>query len=35
MINIEDKLEKVREFIQANPGKSNKWYAEHNGFQTY
>ena len=32
MINIEDKLEKVREFIQANPGKSNKWYAEHNGF---
>ena len=32
MINIEDKLEKVREFIQANPGKSNRWYAEHNGF---
>ena len=32
MTDIEDKLEKVREFIQANPGKSNKWYAEHNGF---
>ena len=32
MINMQDKLEKVREFIQANPGKSNKWYAEHNGF---
>ena len=32
MIDIQDKLEKVREFIQANPGKSNKWYAEHNGF---
>ena len=29
---MQDKLEKVREFIQANPGKSNKWYAEHNGF---
>lgn len=32
MIDIQDKLEKVREFIQANPGKSNRWYAEHNGF---
>ena len=32
MIEMQDKLEKVREFIQANPGKSNKWYAEHNGF---
>ena len=32
MIDMQDKLEKVREFIQANPGKSNKWYAEHNGF---
>ena len=32
MTDIQDKLEKVREFIQANPGKSNKWYAEHNGF---
>ena len=31
MINIEDKLEKVREFIQANPGKSNRWYADNNG----
>lgn len=29
---MQDKLEKVREFIQANPGKSNKWYAENNGF---
>ncbi len=29
---MQDKLEKVREFIKANPGKSNKWYAEHNGF---
>ena len=28
---MQDKLEKVLEFIQANPGKSNKWYAEHNG----
>ena len=32
MIEMQDKIEKVREFIQANPGKSNKWYAEHNGF---
>ena len=32
MTDIQDKLEKVRKFIQANPGKSNKWYAEHNGF---
>ena len=32
MTDMQDKLEKVREFIQANPGKSNKWYAEHNGF---
>ena len=32
MTEMQDKLEKVREFIQANPGKSNKWYAEHNGF---
>ena len=31
MIDIQDKLEKVREFIQANPGKSNRWYAENNG----
>ena len=28
---MQDKLEKVREFIQANPGKSNKWYANNNG----
>ena len=32
MTDMQDKLEKVREFIQANPNKSNKWYAEHNGF---
>ena len=32
MTEMQDKLEKVKEFIQANPGKSNKWYAEHNGF---
>ena len=32
MIDIQDKLEKVREFIQANPGKSNRWYADNNGF---
>ena len=32
MTDMQDKLKKVREFIQANPGKSNKWYAEHNGF---
>ena len=32
MREMQDKLEKVREFIQANPGKSNKWYAEHNSF---
>ena len=31
MIDIQDKLEKVREFIQANPGKSNRWYADNNG----
>ena len=31
MTEMQDKLEKVKEFIQANPGKSNKWYAEHNG----
>ncbi len=30
-MNIEDKLEKVKEFIQANPGKSNRWYAVNNG----
>ena len=29
---MQDKLEKVREFIQANPGKSNRWYADNNGF---
>ncbi len=29
---MQDKLQKVREFIKANPGKSNRWYAEHNGF---
>ena len=28
---MQDKLEKVREFIQANPGKSNRWYADNNG----
>ena len=28
---MQDKLEKVREFIQANPGKSNRWYAVNNG----
>ena len=32
MIDIQDKLEKVKEFIQANPGKSNRWYADNNGF---
>ena len=32
MTDIQDKLEKVREFIQANPGKSNRWYADNNGF---
>ena len=32
MIDMQDKLEKVREFIQANPGKSNRWYADNNGF---
>ncbi len=32
MIDIQDKLEKVREFIKANPGKSNRWYAYNNGF---
>ena len=32
MIEMQDKLEKVREFIQANPGKSNRWYADNNGF---
>lgn len=31
MIDMQDKIEKVREFIKANPGKSNKWYAENNG----
>ena len=31
MIDMQDKLEKVREFIQANPGKSNRWYADNNG----
>ena len=31
MIDIQDKLEKVREFIQANPNKSNRWYADNNG----
>ena len=31
MIDIQDKLEKVKEFIQANPGKSNRWYADNNG----
>ena len=31
MTDMQDKLEKVREFIQANPGKSNRWYAENNG----
>ena len=28
---MQDKLEKVREFIQANPGRSNRWYADNNG----
>ena len=28
---MQDKLQKVREFIQANPGKSNRWYADNNG----
>ena len=28
---MQDKLEKIREFIQANPGKSNRWYADNNG----
>ena len=28
---MQDELEKVREFIQANPGKSNRWYADNNG----
>ena len=32
IVDIQDKLEKVREFIQANPGKSNRWYADNNGF---
>ena len=32
MIDIQDKLEKVKEYIQANPGKSNRWYADNNGF---
>ena len=32
MTDMQDKLEKVREFIQANPGKSNRWYADNNGF---
>ena len=31
MTDMQDKLEKVREFIQANPGKSNKWYVDNNG----
>ena len=31
MTDIQDKLGKVREFIQANPGKSNRWYADNNG----
>ena len=31
MTDMQDKLEKVREFIQANPGKSNRWYADNNG----
>ena len=31
MIDMQDKLIKVREFIQANPGKSNRWYADNNG----
>ena len=31
MIDIQDKLIKLREFIQANPGKSNRWYADNNG----
>ena len=28
---MQEKLEKVREFIRANPGKSNRWYADNNG----
>ena len=32
MTEMQDKLEKVREFIKANPGKSNRWYADNNGF---
>ncbi len=32
MTDMQDKLEKVREFIQKNPGKSNRWYADNNGF---
>ena len=28
---MQDKIEKVREFIKANPGKSNRWYADNNG----
>ena len=31
MTDMQDKLEKVKEFIQANPGKSNRWYADNNG----
>ena len=31
MTDMQDKLAKVREFIQANPGKSNRWYAVNNG----
>ena len=31
MIEMQDKLEKVREFIQVNPGRSNRWYADNNG----
>ena len=31
MIEMQDKLKKVREFIQANPNKSNRWYADNNG----
>ena len=31
MTDMQEKLEKVREFIQANPGKSNRWYADNNG----
>lgn len=28
---MEDKIKEVREFILANPDKSNNWYATHNG----